>query len=87
MICSVCTPSNCASNYRAASSSETTLIWSPARAGKTTREFFADLFSWANPRVCAENEEGELGVLPVVQAVLPVLPDQFFVVPPYKAVD
>ena len=55
--------------------------------GENTTPYCSVSLAWANPRVCAENEEGELGVLPVVQAVLPVLPDQFFVVPPYKAVD
>lgn len=59
----------------------------PSVCGENTTPYCSVSLAWANPRVCAENEEGELGVLPVVQAVLPVLPDQFFVVPPYKAVD
>lgn len=55
--------------------------------GETPLPVFAPRSAWAHPRMYGENEEGELGVLPVVQAVFPVLPDQLFVVPPYKAVD
>ena len=60
---------------------------SPPVRGKLLYQFLRRARLGLIPARAGENEEGELGVLPVVQAVLPVLPDQFFVVPPYKAVD
>ena len=55
MACSVCTPSNCAPNYRSASSSETTLICSPARTGKTRALSLRFLTGWVHPHMCEEN--------------------------------
>ena len=40
---------------RAASSSETTLIWSPARAGKTRALSLRFLTGWVHPHMCEEN--------------------------------
>ena len=55
LACPVCTPRNRVEIVWAASSSETTLICSPARAGKT-RAFSPRVEpSWAHPRVCGEN--------------------------------
>ena len=55
LACSVCTPSNCAPNYRSASSSETTLICSPARTGKTRALSLRFLTGWVHPHMCEEN--------------------------------